>query len=78
VRAWRKLRARLLAYLGPSRIPIAWFMLGAGCVTFVGVVIGLFTVGDAKLATLIVAADLFASGLDTVLSAEADEEMKES
>jgi hypothetical protein len=44
----------------------AWSLTIGGLFTFIGVIIGWVTVGDAKPATLLVSADLFVSGISAV------------
>ena len=46
--------------------PAAWGLLIGGIITFGSVVFGLIVVGDAKLATLLVAADLIVGGFSAV------------
>lgn len=50
--------------------PMAWVLLVAGFVTFVSVLVGLIVVGEAKIATLLIAADLTVSGFGAVQQAE--------
>ena len=47
-------------------------LIGAGT-TLVSVITGLIVVGEAKLATLLIAADLFVAGFSAVQDAEDDE-----
>ena len=46
----------------------------AGLVTFISVVTGLIVVGEARLATLLVAADLIVSGFSATQQAEEEED----
>jgi hypothetical protein len=50
--------------------PAAWLLLLGGAVTFVSVLVGSIVVGDAKLATLLVAAGLIVDGFSAVQVAE--------
>ena len=50
--------------------PAAWGLLIGGLVTFISVITGLIVVGEAKLATLLVAADLIVSGFSAVQESE--------
>jgi hypothetical protein len=54
--------------------PAAWCLLVGGVCTFVSVLFGLIVVGDAKLATLLVAADLIVGGFSAVAEQEDGEE----
>ena len=54
--------------------PAAWGLLIGGVVTFFSVVFGLIVVGDAKLATLLVAADLIVGGFSAVQETENGDE----
>ncbi len=66
----RQLRRRVLRAFAIIERPAAWFLLLGGFVTFIGVGIGLVTVGDAKWATLLVSADLIVGGFLAVQDAE--------
>jgi hypothetical protein len=48
-------------------------LLVGAFVTFVGVLIGLISVGEFRLATLLIAADLLVSGFNAVQESEEDE-----
>lgn len=50
--------------------PAAWCLLAGAGVTFVGVLADLIAVGNAKWATLLIAADLLVSGASAVQDAE--------
>lgn len=63
---WRRLRRRILRAFRVIERPAAWGLLVAGLATFVSVVTGLIVVGEAKLATLLVAADLIVGGFHAV------------
>lgn len=52
--------------------PAAWLLLAGGVWTFVAVLVGFVIVGNAKWATLLVAADLIVSGFSAVQDAEPD------
>jgi len=54
--------------------PAAWGLLIGGLVTFISVLFGLIVVGDAKLATLLVAADLIVGGFSAVQETEDSDE----
>jgi hypothetical protein len=54
--------------------PAAWGLLIGGLITFISVVTGLIVVGEAKLATLLVAADLIVSGFSAVQQSEDEED----
>jgi hypothetical protein len=69
----RRWRRRLLRGFARAQRPAAWFLLAAGVVSFVSVAVGLVVVGEARLATLLVAADLVVSGFDAAQEAEDDE-----
>jgi hypothetical protein len=75
VREWlRQARRRVLRIFAVIERPAAWGLLIGGVVTFFSVVTGLIVVGEAKLATLLVAADLIVSGFSTVQESEDDDE----
>lgn len=71
LRRWRR---RVLAAFAVVERPAAWVLLIGGVVTFIGVVFGLIVVGDAKLATLLVAADLIVGGFGAVQETEDTDE----
>lgn len=60
------LRRQVLRVFGVVEPWCAWGLLIGGLITFVGVAIGLIVVGDARPATLLVAADLVVSGFTAV------------
>lgn len=66
----RLVRRFLLPAFKRAEKPAAWVLLIGGLVSFVSVLVWLFTVGDAKLATLLIAADLFVSGFSAVQESE--------
>jgi hypothetical protein len=66
----RELRRRVLRVFAVLERPAAWGLLVGGIVTFISVVFGLIVVGEAKLATLLVAADLIVGGFGAVQEAE--------
>lgn len=55
--------------------PSAWVLMIGGGVTFVAVVLDIIKTGNAKWATLLIAADLVVSGFSAVQQAEEDEEV---
>lgn len=69
----RALRRRVLRAFAVIERPCAWVLLIGGIVTFISVVTGLIVVGEAKLATLLVAADLIVGGFSAVQETENDE-----
>jgi hypothetical protein len=73
VRRWRTWRRKILAVFRTLERPAAWGLLIGGLITFFSVVFGLIVVGEAKLATLLVAADLIVSGFSATQQAEDDE-----
>ena len=66
----RHLRRRVLRAFAIIERPAAWGLLIGGLFTFVSVLFGLIVVGDAKLATLLVAADLIVGGFSAVQETE--------
>ena len=64
------LKRRVLHIFAIIERPAAWGLLIGGVITFFSVVIGLIVVGDAKLATLLVAADLIVGGFSAVQETE--------
>lgn len=68
-----RLTRRVLRAFGWAERPAAWLLLVGGAVTFVGVVANLIATGDAKTATLLVAADLVVSGFGAVQQAEEED-----
>jgi hypothetical protein len=71
---WRRLRRSILALFARIEKPAAWALLIGGVVTFFGVIFGLIVVGDAKPATLLIAADLIVSGFSAVQESEDGDE----
>lgn len=70
----RRARRRALHWFALARRPAAWLLLVGAALTFVGVLVNLISVGVAKWATLLIAADLLVSGFDAVQEAEDDEQ----
>jgi hypothetical protein len=70
----RRLRRRVLRAFALADRPAAWCLMLGGAVTFVAVLVDLVATGDAKWATLLVAADLTCSGFSAVQEAEDDED----
>ena len=70
----RALRRRVLRAFAIIERPAAWGLLIGGFITFVSVLFGLIIVGDAKLATLLVAADLIVGGFSAVQESQDDED----
>lgn len=68
----RLFMTRLLHWFGRAERPAAWVLLIGGFVTFIGVITGLIVTGDAKWATLLVAADLVVSGFSAVQQSDDD------
>lgn len=64
------MKRRLLRWMQRAERPAAWVLLIGGVWTFLGVLVGFIVVGDAKWATLLVAADLIVSGFSAVQEAE--------
>lgn len=50
--------------------PAAWVLLIGGAVTFLAVLLNVLRTGNAKWATLLIAADLIVSGFSAVQEAE--------
>jgi hypothetical protein len=71
---FRLLRRRVLRVFAIIERPAAWGLLIGGLITFISVVTGLIVVGEAKLATLLVAADLIVGGFSAVQETEGTEE----
>lgn len=69
----RRAERWLLVGFGRFERPAAWILCGGAVVTFVSVGVGLIVVGEAKLATLLVSADLAVSGLSALRDAYDDE-----
>lgn len=70
------MKRRLLRWAARAEGPAAWVLLIGAAVTFVAVLVNLIATGNAKWATLLVAADLVvssASALQEAYSAELDE-----
>ena len=64
------LKRRVLRIFAIIERPAAWGLLVGGVITFGSVLFGLIVVGDAKLATLLVAADLIVGGFGAVQETE--------
>lgn len=73
----KKLKLKVLRGFEIIERPMAWVLLLAGFGTFVGVVFNLISVGDFKLATLLIAADLTVSGFGAVQESQDDEDIDE-
>jgi hypothetical protein len=71
---FRLLRRRVLHVFAIIERPAAWGLLIGGFITFISVITGLIVVGEAKLATLLVAADLIVGGFSAVQETEETEE----
>lgn len=69
----KRWRVRVLGWFRYLERPAAWGLLIAGLITFLSVGFGLIVVGEAKLATLLVAADLIVSGFSAVQESEDDD-----
>ena len=69
----KRWRTRGLGRSRSSQRPAAWGLLIGGLVTFISVITGLVVLGDDKLATLLVAADLIVSGFSAVQESEDDD-----
>lgn len=63
-------RRRLLRAMARAEKPAAWVLLIGGIVTFLGVLSGLIVTGEARWATLLVAAGLIVDGFAAVQEAE--------
>jgi hypothetical protein len=70
---WRRLRRRILRIFAIIERPAAWGLLAGGIITFGGVITGLIVVGEARPATLLIAADLIVAGFSAVQETESDE-----
>lgn len=64
----------MLSIFAAAERPAAWLMLIGATVVFIGVIIGLVTVGSFKWPTLLIAADLITSGFGAVQQAEEPED----
>lgn len=73
-RRFHRARRLVLRAFAQAERPAAWVLLAGGLVTFVSVITGLIVVGEAKLATLLVAADLTVSGFAAVQESEEEED----
>lgn len=69
----KRLQRKVLALFARVERAAAWSLMMAGAATFVSVLVGLVVVGDAKWATLLVAADLVVTGFSAVQEAESDD-----
>lgn len=67
-----RLAERLLPVFGAAQRPAAWVLMVAGAVAFVAVLFNLIATGQAKVGTLLVAADCTISGFAAVQTAELD------
>lgn len=71
------MRRRIIRWAARHEGHMAWVLLAASFMTFLGVLTNLIATGNAKWATLIVAADLFvtsASALQEAYGEELDDE----
>lgn len=64
------MRRRILRAFEKAQRPAAWSLMIGGAVTFVAVAVDLLKTGDAKWATLLIAADLVVSGFAATQEAE--------
>ena len=69
----RRLKRSILRGFARAQRPAAWVLLVGGVVVLVGVVLDLIALGNAKLGTVLIAADLVVSGFAAVQEAEDDE-----
>jgi hypothetical protein len=67
------IKRQILAVFGRIERPAAWGLLIGGFVTFIGVLFDLIATGNAKWATLLIAADLVVSGFGAVQEAHDDD-----
>lgn len=65
---------RILRAFAVAQRPAAWALMIGGALTFVAVAVDLVKTGDAKWATLLIAADLVVSGFSAVQEAENEED----
>jgi len=72
-RQLRRVRRRVLRLFGRLERPAAWLLLVGGMITFIAVALDLIRTGNAKWATLLIAADLIVSGFSAVQEAESDD-----
>lgn len=70
----RRLRRAVLRAAGRAERPAAWALLAGAAVTFVGVLVQLIDVGEFRLGTLLISADLLVSGWSAVQDAEDDDD----
>jgi hypothetical protein len=66
-------KRRILRLFARFERPAAWMLMVGGAVVFVGVLADLVRLGNAKLGTLLIAADLVVSGFSAVQEAEDEE-----
>lgn len=67
-----QIRRKALSVFARLERPAAWALMVGGLVVFVGVLADLIRLGNAKLGTLLIAADLVVSGFSAVQEAEDD------
>lgn len=70
------MKRKVLAFFARIERPAAWALMVGGVVVFVGIVADLIRLGNAKIGTLLIAADLVVSGFSAVQEAEEDEDPK--
>lgn len=69
------IRRRVLRIFAAIEQPAAWCLLAGGIFTFAGVALDWITTGNAKAATLLIAADLIVGGFSAVQGAHTDDEL---
>lgn len=69
----RRIRRSVLRWFAIAERPAAWGLLAGGIVTFIGVITDLIATGNAKWATLLIAADLVVSGFGAVQASDDEE-----
>lgn len=69
----RTVERTTLRWFAKFERPAAWTLCVGAVITFVGVIVGIIVVGDAKWATLLVSADLAISGFSALRDAYDEE-----
>lgn len=69
----RRIERTVLHLFARFERPAAWVLCAGAAITFIGVIVGFIAVGDAKPATLLVAADLVVSGYQALRDSYDDE-----
>lgn len=69
------IRRRVLGALDRVAPAAAWCLVAGGAATFVAVLVGIIATGDAKWATLLVAADLTVGGYSQLRDEQRDDEI---